>query len=58
MLQNQEIDILKSGDRIKCNKFKFNCSNWKTESVEVKEKLRVGYFTSGNELKDPSETLM
>ena len=27
------------------------------EKVEVKEKLRVGYFTSGNELKDPSENL-
>ena len=39
------------------NQYKFNSSCWEKKYVEVKKKLKVGYFTSGNELIEPSERL-
>ena len=48
--------ILQSGDKILASNLNLIAAIGK-KNVEVKKKLKVGYFTSGNELKEPSEIL-
>ena len=48
--------ILKKGDKIKFNNFNLLAAVGKRK-VTVKNKLKVGYFTCGNELVEPSEKL-
>ena len=48
--------ILQSGDKIHASNLNLIAAIGK-KNVEVKKKLKVGYFTSGNELKEPSEIL-
>ncbi len=48
--------ILQSGDKINASNLNLIAAIGKNY-VEVKKKLKVGYFTSGNELIEPSEIL-
>ena len=48
--------ILNSGDKISSKNISLLAAIGKKE-IKVKEKLRIGFFTSGNELNDPSEKL-
>jgi len=48
--------ILKIGEKIKSTNLNLIAAIGKSH-VEVKKKLQVGYFTSGNELKEPTEVL-
>jgi len=48
--------ILLSGEKINSTNLNLIAAIGKG-NVEVKKKLKVGYFTNGNELKEPSETL-
>ena len=48
--------IMKSGDKIKSTNLNLLAAIGK-KNIIVKKKLKVGYFTSGNELKEPTEKL-
>ena len=48
--------ILEKGDKIKFNNFNLLAAVGKRK-IKVKNKLKVGYFTCGNELVEPSEKL-
>ena len=48
--------ILQSGDKIRASNLNLIAAIGK-KNVEVKKKLKIGYFTSGNELREPSEIL-
>jgi len=48
--------ILKSGDKVNSSNINLIAAIGK-KTIKVKKKLRVGYFTSGNELIEPSEKL-
>ena len=48
--------ILQSGDKINSSNLNLIAAIGK-KNVEVKKKLKIGYFTSGNELREPSEIL-
>ena len=49
--------IMKAGEKITSKNISLLAAIGKN-SIEVKEKISVGYFTSGNELFNPSETLI
>ena len=49
--------ILKAGEKITTKNISLLAAIGKS-SIEVKEKISLGYFTSGNELLNPSETLI
>ena len=48
--------IIKSGEKIDSTNLNLLAAIGK-KHVEVKKKLKIGYYASGNELKDPSEKL-
>tara|TARA_Y100000590_G_scaffold444451_1_gene575209 strand:+ start:1050 stop:2270 length:1221 start_codon:yes stop_codon:yes gene_type:complete len=49
--------ILKSGDKIKSTNLNLIAAIGK-KTVLVKEKIKIGYYTSGNELQEPSEKII
>ena len=49
--------IMKAGEKITTKNISLLAAIGK-HSIEVKERISVGYFTSGNELLNPSETLI
>ena len=48
--------ILQSGDKIQSTNINLIAAIGK-KNVYVKEKIKIGYFTSGNELQEPSENI-
>lgn len=49
--------ILLTGEKIKSTNLNLIAAIGK-KTIEVKEKIKVGYYTSGNELQEPSETII